>query len=227
VSAPTGLPDPPQLAELDFECVDAVADRYAAGPTVVLKMRATESTGARVHAAALRCQVRVEPLRRSYSDSEADKVVDLFGARGRWGTTMQPLQLAFLSQVLPGFAGECEFDLVLPLSYDMDVAAHKYLAALEDGLVPLILLFSGTVFTGTVSSSGQGSLSVQPVPWHKEATVRMPVAVWREAMDALFPGQAWMRMGRSTYDELSVYRGRHGLVGWDDVLHRLLEQGDR
>ena len=190
-------------------------------------MRATESTGARVHAAALRCQVRVEPLRRSYSDSEADKVVDLFGDRGRWGTTMQPLQLAFLTQVLPGFAGECEFDLVLPLSYDIDVAAHKYLAALEDGLVPLILLFSGTVFTGSVSSSGHGSLSVQPVPWHKEATVRMPVAVWREAMDALFPGQAWLRMSRSTYDELSVYRGRHGLVGWDDVLHRLLEQGDR
>jgi hypothetical protein len=222
MSTPTGLPDPPRLADLDFECLDAVADRYAAGPTVVLKMRATESTGARVHAAALRCQVRVEPLRRSYSDSEADKVVDLFGDRGRWGTTMQPLQLAFLSQVLPGFAGDCEFDLVLPLSYDIDVAAHKYLAALEDGLVPLVLLFSGTVFTGS-----PGSLSVQPVPWHKEATVRMPVVVWREAMDALFPGQAWMRMSRSTYDELSVYRGRHGLVGWDDVLHRLLERGDR
>ena len=31
MSAPTGLPDPPQLAELDFECVDVVADRYAAG----------------------------------------------------------------------------------------------------------------------------------------------------------------------------------------------------
>ena len=222
MSAPTGLSDPPQLVDLDFECLDAVADRYAASPTVVLKLRATESTGARVHAAALRCQVRVEPLRRSYSDSEADKVVDLFGNRGRWGTTMQPLQLAFLSQVLPGFAGECEFDLVLPLSYDIDVAAHKYLAALEDGLVPLILLFSGTVFTGS-----PGSLSVQPVPWHKEATVRMPVAVWREAMDALFPGQAWLRMSRSTYDELSVYRGRHGLVGWDDVLHRLLGQEDR
>jgi hypothetical protein len=218
---------PQPLTDVEFECIDTVADRWAASPTVVLKMRVTEQTGARVHAMALRCQVRVEPLRRSYSDPEADKVVDLFGDRGRWGTTMQPLQLAFLSQVLPGFAGECEFDLVLPLSYDVEVAAHKYLAALEDGLVPMILLFSGTVFTGSVSSSGQGSLSVQPVPWHKEATVRMPVAVWREAMDAQFPGQAWMRMSRSTYDELAVYRGRYGLVGWDDVLHRLLEQGDR
>ncbi len=222
MSAPTGMAPDQRLADLDFECRTVVADRYAAGPTVVLKMLARENTGARIHAAALRCQVRVEPLRRSYSDPEADKVVDLFGDRGRWGTTMQPLQLAFLSQVLPGFVGECEFDLVLPLSYDVEVAAHKYLAALEDGLVPLILLFSGTVFTGSPAS-----LSVQPVPWHKEATVRMPVAVWREAMDAQFPGQAWMKMSRATYDELAVYRGRHGLVGWDDVLHRLLEQGDR
>ena len=118
------------------------------------------------------------------------------------------------------------FDLVLPLSYDVDVAAHKYLAALEDGEIPLILLFSGTVFTGSVSASGPGSLSVQPVPWHKETTVRMPVAVWREAMDAQFPGQAWLRVSRSTYDELAVYRGRHGLVGWDDALRRLLERGD-
>ena len=76
---------------------------------------------------------------------------------------MQPMQLAFLTQVLPGFTGDCDFDLALPCSYDVDVAAHKYLAALEDGEVPLILLFSGTVFTGA-----PGSLQVLPVPWHKE-----------------------------------------------------------
>ena len=76
--------------------------------------------------------------------------------------------------------------------------------------MPLLLLFSGQVFTGTA-----GAIAVQPVPWHKEATVRMPVAVWREAMDAHFPGQAWLRVSRPTYDRLSVYRGRHGLVSWD------------
>jgi hypothetical protein len=134
---------------------------------------------------------------------------------------MQPLQLAFLSQVLPGFAGSCAFDLVLPLSYDVDVAAHKYLAGLEDGDVPLLLLFSGQVFTGTA-----GAIAVQPVPWHKEATVRLPVAVWREAMDAHFPGQAWLRVSRSTFDRLSVYRGRHGLVSFDDALDRLMEEAD-
>ena len=137
-------------------------------------------------------------------------MVDLFGDRARWGSTMQPMQLAFLSQVLPSFTGECDFDLVLPLSYDVDVAAHKYLAGLEDGEVPLLLLFSGTVFTRR-----RWVARVQPVPWHKEAQVRMPVAVWREAMDAHFPGQAWLRLRRSTYDELATYRGtpRAGRLG--------------
>jgi hypothetical protein len=205
--------------DLDFTCVDIVADRYAAAPTVVLKMQATERGGQRVHAVALRCQVRVEPVRRSYGAGEAAKVVDLFGDRDRWGSTMQPMQLAFLAQVLPTFTGSCDFELVLPLSYDIEVAANKYLAALEEGEVPLILLFSGTVFSGAL-----GSLSVQPVPWHKETQVRMPVAIWREAMDAHFPGQAWLRLGRSTYDDLATYRGRHGLVGWDDVVARLLRE---
>ncbi len=209
------------LVDLDFACTDVVSDRYAASPTVVLKMRATDVGGQRVHAVALRCQVRVEPIRRHYSEGEADKVVDLFGDRTRWGTTMQPMQLAFLSQVLPSFNGSCDFDLVLPLSYDVEVAAHKYLAALDEGEVPLLLLFSGTVFSGSA-----GSLSVQPVPWHKEAQVRLPVAVWREAMDAHFPGQAWLRLSRSAYDDLARYRGRHGLVGWDAVVARLLAQAD-
>jgi hypothetical protein len=208
--------------DVDFGCDDVLADRYAASPTVLLRMRARDGSGLRVHALALRCQVRVEPVRRSYSDAEAARVVDLFGERPRWGSTMQPLQLAFLSHVLPGFTGECAFDLALPVSYDVEVAAHKYLAALEDGDVPLLLLFSGQVFTGTA-----GAIAVQPVPWHKETTVRLPVAVWREAVDTHFPGQAWLRVRRETFDRLSTYRGRHGLTSFDEALDRLLGEEDR
>ena len=209
---------PGPAADVDFTCTDVVADRYAAGPTIVLRMRAEERSGVRVHALALRCQVRIEPLRRHYSDQEAARVVDLFGERPRWGQTMQPLQLAFLAHVLPGFTGSCSFDLALPVSYDVEVAAHKFLAGLDEGEVSLLLLFSGQVFTG-----GVGSIAVEPVPWHKEAAARLPVAVWREAMDAHFPDQAWVRVHRTTYDRLAEYRGRHGLLDWDDVLGRLLD----
>ena len=64
----------------------------------------------RVHAVALRSQVRVEPVQRHYSDHEADQVVDLFGGRSRWSQTLQPMQLAFLTQVLPSFTGSCDFN---------------------------------------------------------------------------------------------------------------------
>ena len=205
--------------DVDFSCEEVVADRYAAGPTVVFKMRCDETSGVRVHAVALRCQVRVEPVRRGYSDSEAAQVVDLFGDRSRWGQTMQAMQLAFMTQVLPGFTGSTTFDLTMPCSYDVEVAAHKYLAGLEDGYVPLLLLFSGTIFTGL-----PGTISVMPVPWHKETLVRMPVSVWREAMDAHFPGQAWLRLDRQSYERLAAYRGSHGLVGWDDTIAALLEE---
>ncbi len=211
--------DPVAVVDLDFTCDDVVADRYAAGPTVVFKMRCTENSGVRVHAVALRCQVRIEPVRRAYSDAEAAQVVDLFGERSRWGTTMQTMQLAFMAQVLPGFAGVHDLrPRPCRCSYDVEVAAHKYLAGLEDGQVPLLLLFSGTIFTGV-----PGTISVMPVPWHKETVVRMPVAVWREAMDVHFPGQAWLRLDRQTYARLSAYRGAHGLVGWDDAIASLLE----
>lgn len=219
VSGPLhGMAGLPASPELDFDCREVVADAYAAGPTAVFRMRARESSGARVHAVALRVQVRVEPIQRHYSDVEAAKVRDLFGDRSRWGQTLQPMQLAFLTQVLPSFTGECDFDLVLPCSYDIDVAAHKYLMALEEGEIPLILLFSGTVFSGTA-----GSIQVAPVPWHKETQVRMPVAVWRAAMDAHFPGQRWIRVAGDTYDRLADYRAQRGLTGWEQAFDRLLE----
>ena len=53
------------------------------------------------------------------------------------------------------------------------------------------------------------------------------VAVWREAVDVHFPGQAWLRVRRETFDRLSVYRGRHGLTSMDDALDRLLGEDER
>ena len=57
--------------------------------------------------------------------------------------------------------------------------------------------------------------------------MRLPVAVWREAMDAHFPGQAWLRLTASTYDRLAVYRGtsRPRRLG-RHASRRLLEEAD-
>ena len=209
------------MTEVDFTCVGATADRYAAAPTVRLEMVATAPEGVRVHALMLRCQIRIEPKRRGYADDEAAALGDLFGERSRWASTAQPVQLAFLGHMLPSFTGSTSFGLDMPCSYDFDVAAHRYLHALSDGEVPLLLLFSGTVITGRV-----GTLDVSPVPWHKEARVGMPVSVWREAMDVHFPGQAWLRLHRDLFDRLVDYRTRHQLAGWDDTMRHLLKEAE-
>jgi hypothetical protein len=207
------------VSELVFECLGARPERYAAVPIMVLRLRLSEVTGERLHAIALRCQVRIEPHLRRYGPQEAERLADLFGETSRWSDTLKPLQFANLSLMVQGFTGSTEVDLPVPCTYDFEVVAAKYLHALEDGEVPLLLLFSGTVFL-----RGQTGFSVQQVPWNKEATFRLPVRVWRETMDLYFPNSAWIRLRRETLDALRAFQARAALPGWDATLEALLER---
>ncbi|MFD9320827.1 DUF6084 family protein [Streptomyces sp. NPDC060053] len=207
------------MTEFSFACTGVRADRYAAGPTLVFRLRVTAADDARVHALALRCQIRIEPARRGYEPAEADGLADLFGERSRWGSTLLPVQFAQISLMVPGFTGETEADLVVPCTYDMDIAASRYLDALTSGEVPLLMLFSGTAFTG------DGGFRVEPVPWDREAAFRMPVETWREMVEQHFPGCGWIRLPRDTMDALLAYRSRRALPSWDATLKALLDDG--
>ncbi|MFD3325484.1 DUF6084 family protein [Streptomyces sp. NPDC058701] len=206
------------MTEFTFTCTGVRADAYAAGPTLVFRLRITTADPqARVHALALRCQIRIEPARRGYGPAEAEGLADLFGERSRWGTTLQPVQFAHVTAMVPSFTGATETDLVVPCTYDMDIAASRYLSALEDGEAPLLLLFSGTAFTGA------GGFRVEPVPWDREAAYRMPVAVWREMVEQHFPGCGWLRLPRDTMADLLAYRSRHALASWEATVRALLD----
>jgi hypothetical protein len=207
------------LAELVFDCVGARADRFALTPSLTLELRITETTGQRVDAIALRCQVRVEPHRRRYSAEEARRLHDLFGDTERWSETLKPLQFATVSTMVPGFTGNVTVDLPLPCSYDLEIATTKYFAALRDGVIPMLLLFSGTVF-----GTSEGRLQVQQVPWSKEAAVPVPVTVWRAAIDLHFPNSAWLRVHRDTLDALQQFKSEHALPTWDSTIAALLER---
>ncbi|AJT62169.1 DUF6084 family protein [Streptomyces chattanoogensis] len=204
------------MTDLSFDCTGVRADPYAAGPTLVFRLRITAADPARVHALALRCQIRIEPARRGYASDEAEALTDLFGDRSRWGSSLNPLQFAQVSLVVPGFTGMTEVDLPVPCTYDMDVAAARYFHALRDGEVPLRLLFSGTAF------AGPGGFSVSPVPWDKEALLGMPVSVWQEMTEQHFPGCGWLRLSRATLDALLAFRSRHALPSWDATVEALL-----
>jgi hypothetical protein len=207
------------MAELAFDCVGAHSDRYALAPSMSFALRIAETSGQKVEAIALRCQIRIEPARRRYSDAEAERLNDLFGETQRWADTLKPLQFTTVSIMVPGFTGSTDIDLPVMLTYDMEIGATRYFAGLEEGEVPLLLLFSGTMFT-----TSEGRLQVQQVPWSKEAAYRLPVSVWREAIDMHFPNSAWIRMSLQTLDELQRFKTREALPTWDATLAALLAQ---
>jgi hypothetical protein len=208
------------VAELAFDCIGAHPDKYAVAPSMSLTLRIAETSGVRVDAIALRCQIRIEPTRRRYSDAEAERLNDLFGDTRRWAETLRPLQFTTVSVMVPGFAGSTDLDLPVMLSYDLEIGSVRYFAGLESGEIPLLLLFSGTVFSTT-----GGRLQVQQVPWSKEASYRLPVSVWREAIDVHFPNSAWIRMSLQTLDELQQFKTREALPTWDATLAALLARG--
>jgi hypothetical protein len=199
--------------------VDVVPEPYAAAPNLLARLRVEETTGERVHALALRAQVRIEPQRRRYDDPEEQALLDLFGDRTRFAQTLKPFAWLHTSTVAQGFTGSADIDLVLPCTYDFEVAGTKYLHALRDGEIPLLFLFSGTVFT-----RGATGFAVSQVPWDREAPYRLPVRVWRDLMQEHFPGSEWVRMRRDTIDALAHYRHVRGLTSWDDVVTALLAE---
>ena len=163
------------MADLIFGCTGASADRYAATPTLSFQLTITERSGVRIHAIALRCQIRIEPHRRRYTALEAERLHDLFGDTSRWADTVKPIQLATVTAMVPAFSAVTEVEIPVPCTYDLEVASARYLQGLDDGTIPLLMLFSGTVFVAT-----EQGYSVELVPWSAEASYRMPVSVWRE-----------------------------------------------
>jgi hypothetical protein len=207
------------MAELVFDCIGTRPDKFAVIPQMLVTLRISETSGQRVEAIALRCQIRIEPARRRYTEDEAERLNDLFGDVQRWADTLKPVQFTNISIMVPGFTGSTEIDMPVPLTYDMEIGATRYFAGLDDGEVPLLLLFSGSVF-----SLADGRMSVTQVPWSKEASYRLPISVWREAIDAHFPNSSWIRLSSTAMDELLRYKMRKALPTWESVVLALLDE---
>jgi Family of unknown function (DUF6084) len=207
------------VSHLDFAVVGADAEPYAAQPTLLLRVRLTETTGTAVHAVALRCQLKIEPQRRHYTDAEVARLYELFGDAPQWGDSLRPFLWTHIGITVPGFDGTTDIDLPVVCTYDFEVAAAKYLHALHDGDIPIVALFSGTVF----ARRGAG-FAVEPISWQAEASYRLPVATWRAVMDRYFPDSGWVRVSRATLDELQRFKAARALRGWDEAIERLLKE---
>ena len=123
------------------------------------------------------------------------------------------------SVVVPAFDGaSTTVDMNVPCTFDFNVAATKYFDGLAGGDIPLLLLFSGTVFY----ASPQSELQVAPISWELEARYKLPVTMWREMMDIYYPNSVWLNLHKDVFDRLYRYKMEHGIPTWERALEHML-----
>jgi hypothetical protein len=203
--------------ELAFSVDGAARVEHAAVPTLRFALRVTAD--APVRSVLLDVQIRIAARRRAYDADAHDRLFELFGPVKDWGTSLRTLLWTRTTLVVPAFEAETTVDLDVPCSYDLEVAASRYLDALHGGDVPLELLFSGSVFY-----ADDGRLQTTRLAWDKEAEFALPVRVWKETMERYFNGTAWVRLRKESFDRLSAFKSRNALATWDDALDALLER---
>jgi hypothetical protein len=211
------LPSTGAIPALDFEVLGAAPLRPSATPVLRFDVRVTSSVP--VRSILLETQIQIAARRRGYDAETEARLFELFGEPERWSSTLHTLLWTRTTQVVPAFGEETVAALDVSCTYDFDVSASRYLDAVRDGVIPLELLFGGTVFY----AGDGGRLQTARIAWDREAEYRMPAAVWRETMDDLFPGAAWVRLRRETFDRLYAHKARHAHTSWDAAVDALLD----
>jgi len=208
------------MPDLDFEVVGAEAPPFAAVPTLIFKLRiANAIEQEHIHNVILRCQLQLAVTRRRYSPAAQARLLEVFGEPKRWGETLRNFLWTHASTVITAFSGSTIVDLPVQCTYDFEVASTKYFNALDEGDIPLIFLFSGTIFY----EGEAGNLQVGQISWSKEASYRLPIALWQEMIEHYYPNSAWVRLRKDIFDQLYQYKATHGLPTWEKVVVHLLQ----
>ena len=207
------------MPELDFKVTGIEPAAHGLTPLLnfTLEVAATPATQA-IHSVILQAQIHIQATQRRYDPAEKKKLTDLFGPPDRWGDTLRARLWALTSTTVRPFTGATTATLTVPCSFDLNVAATKYFYALDEGEVPLLFLFSGTIFY----EGDDGQLQVQQISWNKECPFRLPVKAWKDLMDHHYPNMAWLALNREVFERLYAYRLAHGDTSWEQTIEKLL-----
>jgi len=208
------------MPDLRFEIEGASTVPFAAVPTLAFKLKVTNARqDEAIHTVALRCQIQIEASRRRYTKQEQERLLDLFGEPDRWSQTLRSLLWTHVNLVVPSFAGNTTtVDLPVPCTFDFNVASTKYFEGLEGGDIPLVFLFSGTVFYALPD----GTLQVAPISWEQEAKFKLPQQQWSEMMRAYYPNNVWLALRRDVFERLYRYKMENGIPSWEEALENML-----
>ena len=208
------------MPELNFHVEGVEVARYAAAPLLLFKLRVSNAApGDCIHNVALQCQIQIETTRRRYAPAEQERMLELFGEPERWGSTLHNLLWTHTNVTVPSFEDSFLLDLPVPCTFDFNVATAKYFYGLEEGEVPVLLLFSGSIFYRGES----GALQVSQISWNKEAGFQLPVKVWKEMMERYYPSGAWLCLDKDVFDRLYRYKMHGSFPTWEQALQSLLD----
>lgn len=209
------------VPELRFAVRSAGPLEYAAAPTLKFTLAIEAPAGQAIRSVLLDVQIQIAARQRGYGAETQERLLELFGTPERWSSTLRTLPWLRTTLVVPPFSGSTTAELTVPCTYDLEVAAARYLAALVDGEIPLELMLSGSLFY----AAPDGRLQVARIPWDHEVAYRLPVAAWRAVMDAHFPNSAWLRIDRAHHERLCAYKARHAFESWEATIDSLLASG--
>jgi len=215
--AASAAPDP------EFAVLGARTVRYAAAPMLALDLQVSEPSGRQVYMIALSIQLMIEPARRRYDDATRERLLELFGPPERWSVTTRSLVWAQLDVVVPAFTGSTTVAVPLACSFDLELAAAKYLYSLPDGEAPLALHFNGMIYY----PGEDGRLQMVLVPWTKSIDFRMPVSVWKQTVEHYYPGTSWLALRAQTLEDLQREKLARGLATLDACVEAMLEDSRR
>lgn len=207
------------MPDLDFTISGVEAASHGVTPLLHFKVGITNTPPEEtIQSVILQVQIQIQAPQRSYNENEKPKLIDLFGTPDTWGTTLRAKLWTLANTTVRTFAGATEAILPVPCSFDLNVAGTKYFYALEDGEVPLLFLFSGTIFY----AAPDGHLQVQQISWNKECTYRMPISLWQQMMDYHYPNSAFIALERGVFDRLYAYKRGAGVSSWEQAIEKLL-----
>lgn len=215
-------PDPVDpVADPEFTIVSAEAVPRSVGPTLAFRGKITDESLRPIYTIALTAIVTVEPGKRAYAPGERERLLELFGGPERWASTTGAFRWAATSAMVHGFTGEGEFELCVPVSFDLEIASARYFGALDEGgSVPLRFHFNGSIFY----ERGDGKVQIAPVPWDRSERFEMPMEAWTRLASEHHPHRGWVPLHSETVARIDKLKAAMGAPTFDACLGGLLDR---
>ena len=201
----------------EFEILGVRARRRAAAPTLRFSVGQRRLRDREVYTIALtgadrdRAREAHATTTRPASDSSSSSASPSAGRRPR-AASLDQVDVAG-----PGFTGAPEFELEVPCTYDLEVAATKYFGGLADGEAPLRFHFTGSVFYAATRAHPD-----RPDPVGLLGRFAMPVEVWKRDDRPHYPAAAGSRCTARRSSACARCR-RAGLPTFDAAVGELLD----